>query len=144
VHEDFGKQLRGAHLHFLATHSCWVRAANATTSDSGGFEGACRTQTTRFTGLPSRKVRQAEAWRWCSLWRRTSGDAAAQALLSAWPVRMPQDWTYWINQPQNEAEVEALRRCVRRGRPFGTDEWVSRIARQLGLEADRSSLVPLP
>ena len=85
-------------------------------------------------GLRAGLVRRAEAWRWCSLWRRSAGDAAAQGLLGNWPVRVPAHWTYWVNQPQNEAEVEAVRRCVTRGRPFGSDAWVARVARDLGLE----------
>ena len=74
------------------------------------------------------------AWRWCSLWRRSAGAAAAQGLLGNWPVRVPAAWTYGVNQPQNAAEVEAVRRCVTRGRPFGSDAWLARVARDLGLE----------
>ena len=33
-----------------------------------------------------------------------------------------------------EAELEALRRCVSRGRPFGNPNWVADTARRLGLE----------
>jgi hypothetical protein len=32
-----------------------------------------------------------------------------------------------------EREVEALRRCVRRERPFGGEAWVSRTAAEFGL-----------
>jgi len=47
---------------------------------------------------------------------------------------VPAAWTYGVNQPQNAAEVEAVRRCVTRGRPFGSDAWLARVARDLGLE----------
>jgi putative transposase len=40
-----------------------------------------------------------------------------------------------VNTPQTEAEVEALRECVRRRRPFGDLQWMQQAARQLSLEA---------
>ena len=39
-----------------------------------------------------------------------------------------------MNEPQTEAEIEALRCSVQRGRPYGTELWVSRTAKKLGLE----------
>ena len=80
-------------------------------------------------------VRRAEEWKWSSLWRRTHGTAEQQKLLSAWPVACPRDWCELANQPQTEAEVEAIRRCVVRGRPYGGADWVLRTAEQLGLES---------
>ena len=80
-------------------------------------------------------VRRAEEWRWASLWRRTYGDAAAKRWLSEWPVSRPRQWVAWVNEPQTSQEVEALRRCVTRGQPFGSESWVQRIARRLGLES---------
>ena len=38
------------------------------------------------------------------------------------------------NQPQSEAELEALRRCVNRGRPFGNPDWVAETAKRLNLQ----------
>src|SRR5262249_13073858 len=59
---------------------------------------------------------RAEGWRWGSLRRRGSADAKERALLSVWPVAYPESWVEWVNAPQSAAEVEALRRCVVRGR----------------------------
>jgi putative transposase len=39
----------------------------------------------------------------------------------------------WVNQPQSEREVEAVRRCVVRGQPFGSEVWQKQTARRLGL-----------
>ena len=47
----------------------------------------------------------------------------------------PPQWLEHVNQPQTEAEVEALRECLRRGRPFGDSGWMGETARRLGLEA---------
>ena len=84
--------------------------------------------------LRSGLAERAEAWRWCSLWRRHFGDEEAQGLLSDWPVAYPKRWIEEVNRPQTEAELEALRQCVQRGRPFGEDDWVRQTAAQLHLE----------
>ena len=47
----------------------------------------------------------------------------------------PSDWLEIVNRPQTDDELAALRRCVSRGRPFGTEAWVRRIAKKLGLES---------
>src|SRR5262249_27976038 len=85
-------------------------------------------------------VARAEHWRWSSLWRRSFGTPESQGLLSAWPVPRPDAWAAWVNEAQTAAELEALRRCVRRGQPFGDGGWVERTAKALGLE---STLRPL-
>jgi len=51
-----------------------------------------------------------------------------------WSLRRPTDWLQLVNQPQTEAEVEALRRCVNRGRLVGDHNWVTDTAERLGLE----------
>lgn len=56
-------------------------------------------------------------------------------LLHPGPVARPEDWLKYVNEPRTEAEVEAMRECLRRGRPFGGLEWTQRAAQQLGLEA---------
>lgn len=79
-------------------------------------------------------VKRAEQWRWCSLWRRVHRDAAAQELLSDWPVRCPREWNDWVNEPETEQELEAIRRSIMRGSPYGEESWVERVAKRLGLE----------
>ncbi len=51
-----------------------------------------------------------------------------------WPVPRPRNWVELVNEVQTEGELEALRRSVVRGRPFGREEWQRRTAKQLGLE----------
>ncbi|MCH7547067.1 MAG: transposase [Planctomycetes bacterium] len=77
-------------------------------------------------------VKRAEDWRFGSLYWRTSGRRLG--LLADWPVQRPSRWRQMVNRPQNEAELEALRRCVQRGRPYGNDRWVRRVARRHDLE----------
>ena len=80
-------------------------------------------------------VLRAEDWRWSSLWRRSTGNAEDTAILSPWPLTPPADWIERVNRADNEKELEALRRSVRRGRPYGASEWQKRIAKRLGLES---------
>jgi putative transposase len=79
-------------------------------------------------------VARAEEWRWGSLYRRAQSNPAERTLLTASPVPLGSHWTRHVNQPQNEAEVDAIRRCVNRGQPCGGELWQARVARQLGLE----------
>jgi putative transposase len=78
---------------------------------------------------------RAEAWRWSSLWRRRSGTPDQQQLLSDWPVALPRQWCQFVNQPQTGAEVDAIRRSLARGQPYGGEDWVRRTAKRLGLES---------
>ncbi|MGH9782904.1 MAG: transposase [Terriglobia bacterium] len=85
--------------------------------------------------LRAKLVDRAEAWQWSSLWRRTQGDPTLTTWLSEWPVERPRNWLARVNEPETAAELEALRTSVHRGRPFGSEPWVGRMAKRLGLEA---------
>ena len=74
----------------------------------------------------------AVAWRWSSLWRRCN--YCHEGLLSEWPLPIPADWPERIDQPQTDAELEALRWAVRRSAPFGDTSWRTRMAQRLGLD----------
>ena len=76
-------------------------------------------------------VRRAEAWRWSSLWQRCQQRSVVA--LAAWPVSIPTDWVKHVNRPETEAELEALRRAVTRGSPFGETDWQGMTAERLGL-----------
>jgi putative transposase len=80
-------------------------------------------------------VRRAEDWRWSSLAHRhgAAGDRL-KALLHPWPGPLPSDWEQRVNQPETEAELEAVRRSVWRGQPYGSQPWQERVAKTLKLE----------
>jgi putative transposase len=84
--------------------------------------------------LRARLVKRAELWRWGSLWRRTSGDDDARAILCQPPITLPRNWTAYVNRAETKSELEALRTSVRRSQPFGACAWQQKIARQLHLE----------
>jgi len=85
--------------------------------------------------LRARLVTRAEDWRWSSLWRRVHGTSKDRAWLGAWPLAKPRDWAERVNRPQTAAELEAIRRSVARGQPYGDEPWVRQTAGQLGLES---------
>jgi putative transposase len=80
-------------------------------------------------------VARAQDWPWSSAaaWRE------GVPVLHPGPVPRPADWLEYVNTPQTEAEVEALRECNRRRRPYGDPVWMQATAERLGLE---SSLRP--
>jgi putative transposase len=77
---------------------------------------------------------QAEEWRWSSLYHRQQKDDFATSVLGDWPVPRPRQWLSHLQKPQTDEELEAVRRSVRRGAPFGSDAWTLRTAKQLELE----------
>ena len=86
--------------------------------------------------LRARLVRRAENWRWDSLWRWCHPEVVDQVpQLAAWPVDRPRNWVARVNKPETEAELDALRRSISRGQPYGRKAWVARVARRLGLES---------
>jgi len=85
--------------------------------------------------LRAKLVARAEDWQWGSLWRLEQEAGTQMVWLSEWPMDRPRDWRLRVNRPQLASELEALRMSVRRGRPFGEDEWVRRMVRKFGMES---------
>lgn len=77
---------------------------------------------------------RAEDWRFGSAWRMAHGDDSSRSILSDWPLPRFSNWTGYVNLPQSEAEVEAIRRSVKRGTPYGTEHWITQSAVRLELQ----------
>ena len=84
--------------------------------------------------VSAKLVRRAQDWRWSSLWARQHGSPQLQAILSDWPVHRPSNWLEQVNRPVAAAEREAILTSIRRGRPFGNDQWLSRTVAKLNVE----------
>ncbi len=80
-------------------------------------------------------VHRAEQWLWGSLHRWLHGPSDERPLLSAWPLPRKANWTEHVNTPQTEAELQAVRRSMQRGSPFGDHIWSEQTANRLGLES---------
>jgi putative transposase len=140
------------YLHWLPlTHLRRYHAHYHTTGNGPIYQGRYKSipvqQTEHFytvcryverNPVRARFAPDAEAWRWSSLGRRAAG--VATPWLAEWPLPRPADWVQRVNAPETEAEWEALRGCVRRGRPFGEAEWCQQTAQRLRLG---SSLRPV-
>ena len=85
--------------------------------------------------LRAKLVKRAEQWQWSSLWRWAQGDPKLLAFLSDWPVKRRRQWVGWVNRPETASELEDLRCSAQRGRPFGSQGWVVRVAKRLSLES---------
>jgi len=83
--------------------------------------------------LRANLVDRAEKWRWSSLWHRVHQTEVPW--LSEWPVAVPNHWVELVNETETEAELEALRRSVKRGAPFGQTVWTQETAKRLGLQS---------
>ncbi len=85
--------------------------------------------------LRAKLVDRAEKWQWSSLWRWAQEDPKLSEFLSEWPVERPRQWIKWVNETERATELEDLRCSAQRGRPFGSEAWVVRMAKRLGLES---------
>ncbi|HEX3355594.1 MAG TPA: hypothetical protein VHS31_01340 [Tepidisphaeraceae bacterium] len=46
----------------------------------------------------------------------------------------PANWFELVNRPLNEKEIERVKTSIKRDRPLGTDRWIERTVKKLGLE----------
>jgi putative transposase len=81
--------------------------------------------------LRSGLVKRARDWQWSSLWAHLHKTATPRP--DAWPLRRPAGWETLAQAAMDKGDLEQLRTSVRRGRPFGSEPWVLKTARQLGL-----------
>ena len=82
--------------------------------------------------LRAQLVERAEDWRWGSLAWRSMRRPPLQ--LTPSPVPLPSYWRHVVNEAQTSVELEEIRTCVNRQRPFGDKDWVVERAAELGIE----------
>lgn len=78
-------------------------------------------------------VATAAEWTWSSL--AGSESKPPPLLPSEGPVVKPEGWVKFVDQPQSDEEVKALRRCGLKSAPYGSQRWVQDTAAQLGLQS---------
>jgi putative transposase len=77
-------------------------------------------------------VRQAQEWRWSSLWRREHG---AIECLEPWPVAVPANWRDLVNGVEDGTTLVPIRAAITRGSPLGDPGWAAQAADVLGLKS---------
>jgi putative transposase len=87
--------------------------------------------------LRAKLVYRSADWPWSSMALRLGAQKPLQ--LTAGPVELPRQWSKLVD---GSADTPAgdIKTCIRRGRPFGDDDWVTKTARALLLQ---SALNPL-
>lgn len=132
-------------MHWLeSTHANRWNGAHGTRGSGAVYQG-------RFKAIPVQKndsvrrvcryvernalrsglVLKAEAWSWSSLYAVCENCEIIP--LAAWPILRPSNWVEIVNTPDTEAELEDLRRLIRRSQPIGDPEWQAAVAPYLGL-----------
>jgi putative transposase len=77
--------------------------------------------------LRARLVKRAEAWRW------SDATLSHDLPLAEWPLDRPRNWIRLLNEPLAESTAADVETSIQRGRPFGSDDWIKRIAKRLNL-----------
>ena len=70
--------------------------------------------------LRANLVASADLWRWSSLAKNRDPYGPTLAIS---PCALPPDWRAYVNRPQTDAELEAVRSAIRNGEPFGDVDW---------------------
>ncbi len=82
--------------------------------------------------LRANLVEKAEDWDWNSLSMRF-GDSVGS--LDRAPLGHEGDWLSWVNEPLTVDELARVRNSVNRCAPYGSEKWIKRKAREMGLES---------
>ncbi len=77
----------------------------------------------------------AEDWPWGSAHARQRPVQNRRWLTIPDDPCLPRNWRSWVNKAETEAELDAMRSCVRRGTPFGDDRWMRNSTVRLSLES---------
>ncbi|MCX6739131.1 MAG: transposase [Candidatus Parcubacteria bacterium] len=83
--------------------------------------------------LRAKMVEHAEDWRWSSLWIKENGTPKQKKMLEEWPIDVPDNYSQWVNESQTVKELDDIHSCIKKNRPFGTDEWVDKICKKFDL-----------
>ncbi len=81
--------------------------------------------------LRAKLVDRAEQWPWAAVGQGALVEELRVPITTS-PVRRPENWLKWVNQPQTAAEEEAIHRCIRQNRPYGDDRWLTRTMGRVG------------
>jgi putative transposase len=80
-------------------------------------------------------VKSHQDWVWSSAPRRGKTTVGAQPQLSLPPIPFPSDWRAQLDSELPSETLEKIRKCIRRGCPYGEPNWVEKTAARLCLES---------
>ena len=129
------------HTHAVRTHAAYDAAG-----DGQVYEGRYRSfpveraaawsllRLVERSPVTAGVVKNAQDWRWGSLWARRHADAQSRALLSDALGETPDGWVRKVNAQVDEKELEKFELSVQRSRPFGSERWQIQACRKWGME----------
>jgi len=79
--------------------------------------------------LRANLVESAAHWDWSSI----GNNGPDLSLIAEGPVAKPDNWLEFVDAPQTQDEIDALRRCSAKNAPFGNQAWTQSTAERLGL-----------
>jgi putative transposase len=86
--------------------------------------------------LRAKLAERAGDWAWSSFaLGMRAGALPGDLQLTDWPVQRPADWELIVESRWEPEQIDDLRSCAKRGKPFGQEHWVEQTAKRLGLEA---------
>ena len=122
------------HAHYKTTgygHVYQGRYKSFPVQDDEHFHVVCR--YVERNALTAKIVQRAQDYRWGSLYNWNGGKSVIK--ISPWPVKRLPRWIERVNQPLTKKESDAVKHSIVRGSPFGQEQWVTKIAKQDGLES---------
>jgi putative transposase len=75
-----------------------------------------------------------ESWKWGSAYRRISGTKKEKQLLAPSPTPLPHGYRSWVNTPESSESLDAIRKSVNKGIPYGRESWRDRMITKFSLD----------
>ncbi len=138
----------GKFLHWVTTsHVRHYRAKTGTVGYGHLYQGGYKSfpvETGRYAEtlfryiernpLKAGLVDRAEKWKWSSLWRREYGTKKEKELLSDTVVELPDNYIDILNSSNEQKENDKIKNSIKRGAPFGREDWVDEVAEKYNLK----------
>lgn len=83
--------------------------------------------------LRAELVKNSSDWQYSSLAIR-NGLEKGELTIDAGPVKVPENWNGLVNGLPGERVEATLQNCIKRGCPFGKENWMKSVTRKLGLQ----------
>lgn len=99
--------------------------------DDAQFLTLCR--YVERNALRANMVKRAEDWEYVSLYGWHHKCDTSPPLLTTWPIRRTRGWTEKVDEALTQNELDAIRTCISRGRPYGTQEWLEETCERNGI-----------
>jgi len=123
--------VRRYHRHYHSSGHVWQGRYKAfAIQDDGHYLNVLR--YVESNALRAKLVGRAEQWKWSSFPALKQLDLFP--FLVPGPLRRPRNWRALLNKEQPENELEQIQLSLNRQRPLGSQQWVEKIVKKLGLE----------